>query len=302
VNRRNRVESSMNAELTYSCPPRAIRATLSDRDFRRLGDIISAESGIKMPGTKKIMLEARLRKRLRVLGIESYRKYCDYLFSPQGIEHELHQMIDVVTTNKTDFFREKVHFDYLTGNAVPKLLTLSPPQSRKNLHIWSAGCATGEEAYSIAMVLSELKKKRNDFDFKIVATDISMKALQNAVRGVYEDERIKTVPIVLRKKYLLRSKDKARCLVRITPELRDTVIFRQLNFLSNSYGFTEPLDIIFCRNVFIYFKKETQEKILQRFHEYLAPGGYLFMGHCETLSQMRIPLIPIGSMIYRKPS
>lgn len=293
----------MNAEINkYSCPPRTIRATLSDRDFRRLGEIISTESGIKMPGTKKIMLEARLRKRLKVLGIESYKKYCDYLFSPEGIEHELHQMIDVVTTNKTDFFREKVHFDYLGGNAVPKLLTLSSPHSRKNVHIWSAGCATGEEAYSIAMVLSELKEKRNDFDFKLVATDISMKALQKAVRGVYEEERIKTVPIVLRKKYLLRSKDKSRRLVRITPELRDTVIFRQLNFLSNTYGFAEPLDIIFCRNVFIYFKKETQENILQRFHEYLAPGGYLFMGHCETLSQMRIPLIPIGSMIYRKQS
>ena len=295
------MESSPNAELSYSCPIALKRATLSDRDFRRLGEVISLKSGIKMPSTKKIMLEARLRKRLRVLGIESYKKYCNYLFSPYGMEHELHQMIDVVTTNKTDFFREKIHFDYLAGKAVPELLKVVPTGTRKMLHVWSAGCATGEEPYSLAMTLSELQQRRNDFDFKIVGTDISMKALEKALRGIYDTERIRTVPLILRKKYLMKSKDKARRLVRIRPELRDTVTYRQLNLLSDHYGFLQPLDIIFCRNVFIYFKKGTQEEILKKFHEHLVPGGYLFMGHCETLSQMRIPLVPIGSMIYRKP-
>jgi chemotaxis protein methyltransferase CheR len=273
---------------------------LSDKDFQRLGEIISSECGIKMPDTKKIMLEARLRKRLRALGIESYCKYCDYLFSREGMENELSHMIDVVTTNKTDFFREKVHFDYLVTNAVPELLSRYRTGIKKKLLVWSAGCSTGEEPYTIAMVLNEIKGYQHNFQFEVVATDISNKVLQKAARGIYSEDRVSTVPKELIKKYFMRSKDREKRIVRIVPELREVVKFRRLNFLNEDFGFKEMPDIIFCRNVFIYFSRSTQKSLLRRFYDHLTPGGYLFMGHCETLSQMRVPFMSLGSMVYKK--
>jgi chemotaxis protein methyltransferase CheR len=273
---------------------------LSDKDFRRLSEIISSECGIKMPDTKKVMLEARLRKRLKALEIESYSKYCHYLFSKAGMDNELFHMIDVVTTNKTDFFREKVHFDYLVATAVPELLVRHGTGSAKKLTIWSAGCSTGEEPYTIAMVLKDIKAYRHNFQFEVVATDISTKVLRKAARGIYEEARVSTIPMKFRKKYFMRSKDKEKRLVRIVPELRELVRFKRLNFMNEDYGFSEMPDIIFCRNVFIYFSRSTQERLLRRFYDYLTPGGYLFMGHCETLSQMRVPFVSVGSMVYKK--
>ena len=273
---------------------------LSDEDFQRLGEIISSECGIKMPDTKKIMLEARLRKRLKALEIDTYSKYCDYLFSRDGMENELLHMIDVVTTNKTDFFREKVHFDYLVTNAVPELLSRFRTGMQKKLLVWSAGCSTGEEPYTLAMVLSEIRVNHPDFQFEVIATDISSKVLQKASRGIYDEERVSAIPIEFKKKYFMRSKNKEKRLVRIVPELRDIVSFKRLNFMKEDYGFKELSDIIFCRNVFIYFSRSTQERLLRKFYDHLTPGGYLFMGHCETLSQMRVPFTSLGSMIYKK--
>jgi chemotaxis protein methyltransferase CheR len=291
-----------NSENDISeCEP-DLRKRLSERDFRRLSETISSECGIKMPGSKKIMLEARLRKRLKALNIESYKNYCNYLFSPHGMKHELLQMIDVVTTNKTDFFREGRHFDYLITTVIPDLTVKYNAGIVKKLLVWSAGCSTGEEPYTIAMLLNEFRERREDFNFEIVATDISTRALRKAAQGIYEKDRVETVPAVLRKKYLMRSKDKEKSLVRIIPELRQTVTFRRLNFMSTDYEFGDRIDIIFCRNVFIYFNRQTQESLLRRFYDHLVPGGYLFMGHCETLSQMKVPLVSVGSMIYRKPS
>ncbi len=291
----------LNSENDISGNP-DVRKRLSERDFRRLSEIISSECGIKMPGTKKIMLEARLRKRLKALSIDSYKDYCDYLFSPHGMEHELLQMIDVVTTNKTDFFREGRHFDYLISTVIPDLIVKYNTGIEKKLLVWSAGCSTGEEPYTIAMVLSEFRERQEDFNFGIVATDISTRALKKAAQGIYQKDRVETVPVVLRQKYLMRSKDKEQKLVRIVPELRQAVTFRRLNFMSVDYEFGDRVDIIFCRNVFIYFDRQTQENLLRRLYDHLMPGGYLFMGHCETLSQMKVPLVSVGSMIYRKPS
>ena len=279
-----------------------LRKRLSERDFRRLSETISSECGIKMPGTKKIMLEARLRKRLKALAIDSYKDYCDYLFSPHGLEHELSQMIDIVTTNKTDFFREGRHFDYLISTVIPDLIAGYNTGIVKKLLVWSAGCSTGEEPYTIAMVLNEFRERREDFNFDIVATDISTRALKKAAQGIYEKDRVENIPVALRQKYLMRSKDKEQNLVRIVPELRRAVTFKRLNFMSSDYEFGDRIDIIFCRNVFIYFDRQTQMKLLRRLYDHLVPGGYLFMGHCETLSQMKVPLVSVGSMIYRKPS
>ncbi|KJU86369.1 chemotaxis protein-glutamate methyltransferase CheR, partial [Candidatus Magnetobacterium bavaricum] len=147
--------------------------------------------------------------------------------------------------------------------------------------VWSAGCSTGEEPYTLAMVLSDFSEK-NGLDFMIIATDISTKVLDKAKSGIYEEERVIPVSTQMKKKYLLRSKDKSKGLVRIVPELRELIRFRRLNFMDSDFGFRETMDVIFCRNVVIYFDKKTQERLLNQFARYLARGGYLFMGHSET--------------------
>ena len=276
-------------------------AVMSDRDYERLSRFIYCECGIKMPSAKKVMLEARLRKRLRVLGVTSFSKYCEYLFSKEGLENELISMIDVVTTNKTDFFREPRHFDFLTAIAVPELMKLHGAGIRRTLNIWSAGCSTGEEPYTIAMVLSEFRETHPSFEFMILGTDISTKVLDRAVKAVYKMERTDTVSTEMKKKYLLRSRDRQKNLIKIGPELRSYVKFRRLNFMAEDFAMREPMDLIFCRNVIIYFDRPTQEKVLGRLCQHLIPGGYLFMGHSETLSSLDLPLVSVGPMVYRKP-
>jgi chemotaxis protein methyltransferase CheR len=210
-------------------------------------------------------------------------------------------MIDVVTTNKTDFFREPRHFDYLLGSAIPDLIGLCGAGLRRKLRVWSAGCSTGEEPYTIAMVLSEFREQCPPFDFSVEATDISTRVLETARRGVYKEEKAATVPSVLKKKYFMVSKDKDRRLVRMVPELRTSVRFRRLNFMEDNFDIGGPVDILFCRNVIIYFDKPTQERLLNRLCGHLIPGGYMFMGHSETLSGLKTPLVSAGPMVYKKP-
>ena len=269
---------------------------MTDADFRRFSEFITAESGIKMPLTKKTMLEARLQKRLRALGLGSHRDYCEFLFSPEGMERELAQLIDVVTTNTTHFFREPKHFEILSQQVAPDIFR------RKNggrAAIWSAGCSTGEEPYTLAMVLSEFAAQNPGFAFSILATDISTQVLQQAQRAVYPEDRIEGIPQEYKRKYLLRSKDRTRRLVRMGPELRRLIQFRRLNFM-NDFDFRDLQDVIFCRNVVIYFDRGTQEQLFKRFCGKLAPGGYLFIGHSESLTGMDLPLVPVAPTVYRK--
>ena len=277
---------------------------LSDRDFSRLSDFIHTECGIKMPPAKKVMLQARLQKRLRKLGMSSMSEYCKYLFSPAGVEHELIHMIDVVTTNKTDFFREPRHFDYLVQNALPDLVAGEGAGTRRRLMLWSAGCSTGEEPYTLAMILRDFADKypKFKFDFLILATDISTRVLDIAKKAVYESEKIIPVPPEMKKKYLLKGKNARKGLVRIVPQLREAVKFRRINFLEDNYGMRETMDIIFCRNVIIYFDRKTQEKLMNRFARHMSPGGYVFVGHSETLHGLDVPLVPVAPTVYRKPA
>jgi chemotaxis protein methyltransferase CheR len=273
---------------------------MSDKDFMRLSESIRSSCGIKLPPAKKTMLEGRLRKRLRALCIESFESYCEFLFSPEGARSEYIHMIDAVTTNKTDFFREPDHFDYLFERALPELVPLHGVGARKKLNVWSAACSTGEEPYTLAMVLSEFAQSCPGFNFSILATDISTAALEKARSGIYEHDRVIPVPVMLRKKYLLKSKEKDRGLVRIAPELRNSVRFERLNFLEEEYGIDEPMAIVFCRNVLIYFDRPTQEKLVSRLSRHLMPGGYLFVGHSESLHGMDLPLVQTATTIYRK--
>ena len=273
---------------------------LTNKDFNRLSQFIYNQCGIKMPIAKKTMLEARLQKRLRQLQISSFTEYCDYLFSPRGMEEELIQMIDRVTTNKTDFFREPDHFDYLLNHVLPEWERRQNGAAGRRLMLWSAGCSSGEEPYTLAMVLSSYGEANEGFSFNILATDISTRVLEKARTAVYEEERVEPVPVIFKKKYLLRSKDRQNPMVRIVSELREKVRFRRLNFMDSDFGMREQMDIIFCRNVIIYFDRPTQERLLNKFCKHLAPGGYIFMGHSETLSGLDVPLTSVNPTVYRK--
>ena len=277
-------------------------STLSTREFNRLSEFIHTNYGIKMPVTKKTMLQARLQKRLRQLDLNSYSEYCDLVLTSEKETSEVINMIDVVTTNKTDFFREPAHFDYLNEMILPDLLHNKQRETFKKLLIWSAGCSTGEEPYTLAMVLKEFAEKCPGFHFSILATDLSTTVLEKAKVGIYEAHKVEPVPMAFKKKYLLRSKNRQENLVRIAPELRSLVTFHRLNFMQPSFGLQKPVDIIFCRNVIIYFDRETQEKIVNRLSTYLKDGGYLFLGHSETLFGLDVPLKSIAPTIYKKQS
>jgi chemotaxis protein methyltransferase CheR len=274
-----------------------LSAPLSEKDFIRLKHFIYEECGIKITAAKRTMIEARLQKRLRALGLATFSRYCDYLFSPQGMADELVHMIDVITTNKTDFFREPIHFSYLTDKALQAILTRSG--TKRTVTVWSAGCSSGEEAYTLAIVLQEFADY-HDLDFTILASDISTRMLEKARLAIYDEERVAPIPAALRKKYLLRSKDREKGIYRIVPELRERVKFRRVNFMEGDLWFKEPIDVIFCRNVIIYFDKPTQEKLLNKLCRCLSVNGYLFLGHSETLLGMNLPLVQVAPTVYRK--
>jgi chemotaxis protein methyltransferase CheR len=271
---------------------------LSTRDFGRLCDLIYDKAGIRLGSEKKTMLEVRIKRRLKALALGSYTEYCNYLFGQQGLKQELVPLIDVVTTNKTDFFREPAHFNYLVEKALPELTALSA--SARPLLIWSAGCSSGEEPYTLAMVLSEYGLTHPGFRFRILATDISTHVLEKAEMAVYSNDVVRPVPAALKRKYLMASRAPGSSQVRVVPELRRLIEFRRLNFMDADYAIAEKADAIFCRNVIIYFDRQTQEHVLGKLARRLVPRGYLFVGHSETLHDMDLPLTPVSPALYRK--
>jgi chemotaxis protein methyltransferase CheR len=251
---------------------------------------------------KRVLIETRLGKRARALGLESLTAYCEYLDTEEGRRQESRQLIDAVTTHKTDYFREPGHFDYLTSTAVPELIRMCGAGVRQPLVVWSSACSTGEEPYTIAMVLSEFARsvEPQTFRFTIEATDISAPVLETARMAVYSEACVQPVPPALRCAYLLRSKTPGQAQVRVVPALRAAVTFRQLNLLESDYKFSCPVDVVFCRNVMIYFDRPTQEQILGQIVQTLRPGGYLMMGHAESLNGMKLPLVQSTPTVYRK--
>ncbi len=272
--------------------------TLSDADFHKLAAFIEGELGIRMPDTKRIMLESRLQKRLRHFGLASFSDYLKLVFSDSGRETELINMIDAVTTNKTDFFREADHFDYLIEHIVPEARRISGAGSSRPLEIWSAGCSTGEEPYTIAMVLAERRSADPGFSFRIFASDLSSQVLEKAQDAIYDEERAAIVPLSFKKKYMLRSKDRGQPRIRMKPEIRSFLSFARINFMEESYPLDRSFDVVFCRNVIIYFERKIQEMILRRICEHVRPGGWLILGHSETLTGMDLPLRGVAPTIY----
>lgn len=274
---------------------------LSDKDFLRLSHFIESQLGIKMPEAKRIMLESRLQKRIRLYKLSTFSEYVDYVFSDEGTRTELLHMIDAVTTNKTDFFRESDHFDYLLNTLLPEFMKNELVSSFHPLHIWSAGCSTGEEPYTLAMVIEEFKNKRYDFDYSILASDLSTQVLEKAQTAIYDEEKADPIPLEYKKKYLLKSKNSDVKQVRIKPEIRAQLEFMRLNLMDTDFGIPAHFQIIFCRNVIIYFDRATQEKILKHLYDHLVRGGCLFLGHSETLTGMDINFKTLAPTIYQKP-
>lgn len=270
---------------------------LSTTEFNKLSSFIYNQYGIKLPPVKKTLLESRLQKRLNILQLASFKDYCDYLFSPQGQKDELVYMIDLVTTNKTDFFREPAHFTFLETEVMPWFTSNYPGRPLK---VWSAGCSSGEEVYTLAIVLSECAEKYPLSNFSVYGTDISTQVLNKAIAAIYTEDRIAEIPLPLKRKYFLRSKDAATKTVRVSPKLRSKAVFERLNFMDDHFEVPGPFDVIFCRNVIIYFDKVTQEKVINKLCSKLKPGGYFFLGHSESIAGMDLPVQQLKPTIFRK--
>ncbi|NOZ46568.1 MAG: chemotaxis protein CheR [Chlorobi bacterium] len=273
-------------------------AKLTEHQFKTLSDFIFSNYGIKMPKEKKIMLQSRLIKRLRALNFTNFNDYIDFVFSKKGDSGEIIHMMDVVSTNKTDFFREPVHFEFMTNNILPQINRshyINTPYK-----VWSAGSSSGEEAYTIAITLQEWATKNKGFKYTIAGSDISLTMLNHASKAIYNNKKIVGIPDSVKRKYFLRSKDKAKKQVRVIGELRSKTRFFRLNFMDNDYKINEKFDLIFCRNTLIYFDKQTQENVLSKLCKHLTLGGYLFIGHSESIIGSTLPIKQIKPTIYVK--
>lgn len=269
---------------------------ISKRNFDRLARFIYEYSGIKMPATKRTMLEGRLRRRLRATGISSFDEYCDYIFNHDGLQHESVYLIDAVTTNKTDFFREPNHFQYMRDQLLPTLHAAGTSR----LRVWSSACSTGAEPYTLAMVLEDFQSRAGSPDYTILATDLSTDVLSTALAGVYNADMVAPVPTALRQRFVMEHMQKGRREVRIHPRLRSKIGFGRLNLMDPQYTVGDPMHIIFCRNVLIYFDKPTQHKVVSRLCDNLVPGGHLFIGHSETVSGFDLPLKQVANTVFQR--
>jgi len=271
---------------------------MTDEDFGKLSSFVSEELGIKMPYPKKLMLQGRLQKRVADLKLSSFKEYLDFVFSKKGMENELITMIDQITTNKTDFFREATHFDFIAKYILPELV--SGKYAKRTIRILSAGCSSGEEPYSIAIVLKEFLLDHPETDFEIVGTDISLRILKKAAMAIYSNDKIACISDDLKKKYFLKSKDPSEKSVRLTSEIRSKVIFKRMNLMDTSYDVDKEFDIIFCRNVLIYFNHENQQNVITKLASKLKQNGFFFLGHSESIINMNVPLSQIKPTIFRK--
>lgn len=270
---------------------------LSDDDFNKLGQFIYNNYGIKMPITKKNLLKSRLHCRLKANNFNSFKEYTNYILSNKNNHEEIIHMIDVVSTNKTEFFREESHFDFIVSQLLPELTNNS---SDRELKLWSCASSSGEEVYTLGMILSHYSESVHHLKFSILGTDISKRILEKAVKAVYDEERIKPIPYHLKKKYLMRNVNIDQPDYRIAPEIRQRTSFQRLNLMDERYDIPKDFDIVFCRNVLIYFDRTTQEKVISNICNHLKPNGLLFLGHSESASGYKLPLKQIKPTIYKK--
>lgn len=271
-------------------------STLTPEQFADFSDFIAQHLGIKMPPSKQVMLQSRLHRRLRELGMESFADYHARFFrDPTAQAEEIEHLLNLATTNKTDFFREPDHFEILAREV---LSGWRKKPTGSVFRVWCAGCSTGEEPYTLAMTLME-ERARQAFDFSILATDVSTRVLDKARTAIYTEEQIAPISPALRAKYLLRSRERVNRQYRIAPEVRARVHFGHLNFLAPEYGLREAMDVVFFRNVMIYFDRPTQTEVVTKICRHLRPGGHLFIAHSESLQGQPLPLRLLGPAYFR---
>lgn len=268
---------------------------LTEKNFRRLCAYVYSVCGIKLTEKKRSMIDGRLRRRMRVLEITDINEYCDFLLGGSAAaEVEVPYFIDAVTTNKTDFFREPAHYVFMQEHIMPGWAA----EGRRGAKIWSAACSTGAEAYTTAMVVDDFFRGR--FDYSITATDVSTDVLQKGHAGLFPRAMIDPIPEEFRKRYVLVPKNPARNEFLIASNLRNKVSFHRLNLMDSRYPFDRDYDLIFLRNVLIYFDRPTQDSVLAKLCDHLRPGGYLFLGHSESLAGAKLPLQMVANTIFRR--
>ncbi|MGB8601653.1 MAG: protein-glutamate O-methyltransferase CheR [Rhizomicrobium sp.] len=272
--------------------------TLSDEAFHRLADFVYQRCGIHITSRKRTMLEARVRRRMQETGIERIETYCRFLVERDNLESEeeaIH-LIDAVTVNKTDFFREPTHFSYLTKTILPELVA----KGQRNFKIWSAASSYGAEPYTIAMVVDDFCQEHSGCDYFVLGTDICTKVLEKASAARYSEAQIAPIPPQQRRRHVMVAKDKTRREYRMAPHLRSKVAFLQLNLFGDHYPISVDYDVIFCRNVLIYFDKKTQKRLLNQLILHMKPDGYLILGHSESTVGMDLPLVSVANTIFRR--
>jgi chemotaxis protein methyltransferase CheR len=273
---------------------------LSTPEFEALRDLIHARCGIVLRAGKEQLVASRLARRLRALGLTSYGAYLDHLRAcdPEGAEGR--EMVNAITTNKTDFFREPHHFEFLERTAFPELIASQRrTNSERVVRAWSAGCSTGAEPYTLAMLLHGAFPATG-WDFRILATDIDTQVLATAARGVYEAEQIAPVPPALQQRYFRRGTGAHAGKVRVVEELRSRVHFQPLNFADATWPVQGPFDLVLCRNVMIYFGASLQRRIVERFASLLPAERWLFIGHSESLHGLAHLFEPLRGTVYRR--
>jgi len=270
---------------------------MRDSEFDFIRSVVYERSRISLGPDKRELVSARLGKRLRATKLPSLAEYCRLLQAPDA-EEELGNLIDAISTNHTFFFRENAHFDFLRDKAVPEFAARARAERWSKLLVWSAACSSGEEPYSIAMTLAASVL---NWPWHIEATDISRRILAEATNAIYDDETVGKLTSDVVRTHFQRGFGPQEGKWRVKAALRERVTFRHLNLLEGEPPFREPFHVIFCRNVMIYFDRPTQEELVGRLARRLVPGGYLFVGHSESLTHIRHDLRIIRPAVYQKP-
>lgn len=266
---------------------------ISTEEYQRFRRLIHDKSGIALGDRKQSLVQSRLSRRLRDLRLSTFSDYYDLVLSdPTG--EEFTRLLDLISTNKTDFFREPKHFEFLRDRILPELA------EEKRIRIWSSACSTGEEPYTIAMTLFEHAQDPDQWDFKVLASDLSTRVLDTAAAGIYAKARFQDVPPEVLKRHFLRGRGATAGFFKVKPHLASVIRFRRLNLMDSRFPIKNPLDVIFCRNVMIYFDRPTQETLIEKFHRHLKPGGYLFIGHSESLQWVNHAFKSLAPTIYQR--
>ncbi len=271
--------------------------TISDQEFLDLRDLIHKRFGINLTEQKRSLLVGRLQKLMRQLNLNSFAQYYQYLLDDKT-EQNLGELVDLISTNHTYFNREKDHFDYFYEVALPTIADKLRQENRRDLRIWCAGCSTGEEPYTLLMLMMEyFGNEYGSWDAGILATDISDRALTIARRGVYGSDRVEQLPDNLRRKYF---QPVGPGEMGVVEKVKKEATFRRFNLMNTSFPFKKPFQMIFCRNVMIYFDQPTRDALVGRYHQHTEPGGYLFIGHSETLGRSQSRYNYLQPALYQK--